>query len=167
MAEHIAQLFENLKALQRDASETYYNPTLDTPAVESDLDMLDDSDVEMDFADVERYLSGDHEQKICQIFDLFPEQFPPAEQLGSVQMKAISKAYRALLSGWSIVVSIPKAVPDAIAHKTLIGTLDREVYLSDYGFVTLEFCSYDPEDCPLAQWCDRGELYWESSDESE
>ena len=164
MEKYLAQLIEDLKALQRDPSEPWYKPSPDASAVESDLDRLDDSDDEMDFADVERYLSGDYEQKISGIFDLRPEQFPPAERLTDDQMQDLCAAYTALLSSWSIGVSIPEGIPIEVAYKTLVGTLDREAFISDTGFVTLEFCSYDPEDCPFGQWCDCGELNWGSDD---
>ncbi|MPR36019.1 hypothetical protein [Salmonirosea aquatica] len=152
MNRYITQLIEDLKALQRGPSEPWYNP---------------EEGVELDFADVVRYLSSDHEQQLGEMLDLLPEQFPPVQQLTAHQMRAVVSAYTELLSSWGICLVIPEGVPAEIAYTTAVGTLQREVFVSQHGMVTLEFCNYIQEECPFGEWCHCDEYDDLPSDENE
>lgn len=138
MNHYITQLIEDLKALQRAPMEPWYRPG---------------EGMELEYADVKQFLCGGHEQQISTLFDLQPEQFPPPKRLTTSQMQAITLAYAELLLSWGICLVIPESVPVEMAYETAVGALERKVSVSQYGMVTLEFCSYIPEKCPFGEWC--------------
>lgn len=149
MEHYITQLIEDLQERHKPDAE----PT--TPG----FDETDDSDDL--FGEVERYLSGAHEQRIGEVLNLVPEQFPPADRLTPEQLARLVHAYLHVLSSWNIDTDLPEGFPLAAAYPLLVSTLDREVYLADDGFVTIEFCTYDSLTCPYAETCRCDEEYEE------
>lgn len=149
MERYIAQFIEDLLAKHKpDAEPT--RPYFDNDDDPDDL-----------FGDVERYLSGGYEQRIGDVLELIPEQFPPADQLTLDQMSQLVKAYHDLLFSWNISTDLPDGISMPIAYQLLVSTLDREVYLSEDGFVTIEFCTYDSHTCPFTDVCRCDEQYEE------
>lgn len=149
MEKYLAQLIEDLRAKHKPPAE----PTPPTFGDDFDPDEL--------FEDVERYMSGAYEQRIGDVLDLFPEQFPPAERLSPQQMLQLVQAYHDLLFSWNISTDLPEGLSIQTAYRLLVSTLEREVYLSEDGFVTIEFCTYDSENCPYAEVCRCDEEYEE------
>ena len=82
-------------------------------------------------------------------------------------MQAVILAYSELLSSWGICLVIPEGVPAEMAYKIVLSSLDREVFVSQYGLVTLEFCNYVREECPFGVWCHCEEYDEIPTDESE
>ena len=144
MHRYISQLLEDLRAAHK---------------VEASFDtnshaLNDDAEgIEAHFAEVERYLSGDHDQRIGDVLNLTAEQFPPVKMLTEAQMQAVVEVFGRLLGSWHIDTDLPTDLPVAKAYELLMGALDKKVYLADGGFVTIEFCSYAPWDCQLGEWC--------------
>lgn len=142
---YISQLLEDLRAAHK--VEALFDAT---PHAPND----DEEGMEAHFAEVERYLSGDHDQRIGDVLNLTAEQFPPVEMLTEAQMQAVVEAFGLLLGSWHIDTDLPTDLPVAKAYELLVGgALDEKVYLADDGFVTIEFCSYAPWDCKLGEWC--------------
>jgi len=138
MNQYIAHLIEDLKALHREPLAPWYNP---------------EENIELEYEDVERYLCSGQEQKIGTMLDLQPEQFPPVHQLTPTQMQTVVTAYTELLLSWGICLVLPEGIPADMAYKTVTSTLTMKAFVSQYGMVTLEFCSHAPEACPFGQWC--------------
>lgn len=147
MERYITQLIEDLQAK--------YKP--DSKAKPFSWEEDDDSDAL--FGEVERYLSGGHEQRIGDVLDLIPEQFPPVDQLSAEHLSHLVPAYQHLLFTWNICTDIPENLPLPAAYPLLVSTLDQEVYLAEDGFVTIEFCNYDSQTCPFAEVCRCDEKY--------
>jgi len=105
------------------------------------------------FGDIERYLSGGNEQRIGNVLQLIPEQFPPANQLSPLHLTQLIRAYNDLLFSWNICADIPDKLSLPITYSLLVSTLNREVYLSEDGFVTIEFCTYNSHNCPFVEVC--------------
>jgi hypothetical protein len=141
MQRYIDQLIEDL--LDKHKPET--PPELDI--------FKDKDDIEAHFEDAEKYLSGHYDQRIGDLLELIPEQFPPADRLTTAQMRQISKAYSALLFSWHICAEMPEGLPAEMAYNLWVSTLGMDTFLPEDGFVTLEFCQYEPSDCPFEQWC--------------
>jgi hypothetical protein len=141
MERYIIQLIEDLQARHKPESDPL-------PFFLGDDDDSDDL-----FGDVERYLSGGHERRIGDVLDLIPEQFPPVDQLSADHLSRVVQAYHHLLFTWNICTDIPDNLSLTTAYPLLVGTLDREVYLAEEGFVTIEFCTYDTHTCPYAEVC--------------
>lgn len=147
MERYINQLIEDLQAKHKPDSEPM------------PFSQKEDDDSEALFGEVERYLSGGHEQRIGDVLDLIPEQFPPVDQLSAAQLSELVQAYQYLLFTWNICTDIPENLSLPTAYPLLVSTLDREVYLADDGFVTIEFCNYDSQTCPYAEVCRCDEKY--------
>lgn len=138
---YLQQLLEDLQAAHKPETDFV------TPA------LTEDEGIEAHFAEVERYLSGEYDQRIGDVLELIPEQFPPAERLTIEQMQQVAKAFTALLFSWNITTDLPDELPIEVTYPLLITALDKKVYLIDGGFVTIEFCSYAPWDCPFGEVC--------------
>ena len=140
MHRYISQLLEDLRAAHK-VEEPFH-------ARNNDAEGMEDY-----FAEVERYLSGNHDQRIGDVLNFVAEQFPPVKMLTETQMQAVVEAFGSLLQTWHIDTNLPEDLPVEKSYQLLIGALDEKVYLADDGFVTIEFCSYAPEDCQLGEWC--------------
>ena len=141
MDQYLQQLLEDLHAAHKP--ETEFMPP----------DVSEDEGIEAHFAEVERYLSGEYDQRIGDVVGLMPEQFPPAQRLTTEQMQQVAKAFTALLFSWHISTDLPDELPIEVAYPLLVTALDKKVYLADGGMVTIEFCSYAPWDCPFGELC--------------
>lgn len=141
MDQYLQQLLEDLRAAHKP--ETEFMP----PA------LTEDEGIEAHFAEVERYLSGEYDQRIGDVLGLIPEQFPPAERLTPEQMKSVAEAFMALLFSWNITTDLPDELPIEAAYPLLVTALDKKVYLADGGMVTIEFCPYAPWDCLFGELC--------------
>ena len=137
---YISQLLGDLRAAHK--VEEPFN------ARNSDAEGMEDY-----FSEVERYLSGNYDQRIGNVLNLAAEQFPPVKMLTETQMQAVVEAFRHLLASWHIDTDLPQNLPTEKSYELLVSALDKEAYLADDGFVTIEFCSYAPEDCQLGEWC--------------
>ena len=119
---YISQLLEDLKATHKveESSEK--------------VEFLDENEsIEAHFAEIERYLSGEYNQRISDVLGLFAEQFPPIERLTEVQMEEVVKEMKALLLSWRISTDLPENLPVAKAYELLVGALDEEVCLVGGG----------------------------------
>lgn len=151
---YISQLLEDLKATHKveESSEK--------------VEFLDENEsIEAHFAEIERYLSGEYNQRISDVLGLFAEQFPPIERLTEVQMEEVVKEMKALLLSWRISTDLPENLPVAKAYELLVGALDEEVCLVGGGSSFVEFCSYNPLDCPLGEGCDCKDIDMNAIDE--
>jgi hypothetical protein len=141
MQRYIDQLIEDLLAKHK-------------PETPPELSFLKEEDeLEAHFEDVEKYLSGNFDQRIGDVLGLFAEQFPPVHRLTTDQMRQVSDAYAALLLSWNISAEMPEALPVEMAYELWVSTLDMDTFLPEDGFVTLEFCHYEPSECPFGPWC--------------
>jgi hypothetical protein len=152
MEQYINQLVEDILAAHR----TKYGY----------VEEIDDS-FEAHIAEVERYLSGEGEQKITDICGLYAEQFPPKQRLNENQMKQVVEAYQQMLESWNIGVYMPENVPIDIRYELLTGTLDHSVYVpnDEYSHVGIDLCSYVVDSCPFGNeycTCKEDMEEWES-----
>lgn len=154
MEQYIIQLIEDILAAHRTTNDY--------------VEEVDDS-FEAHIADVERYLSGEGEQKIADFSGLYAEQFPPKERLNENQMKQVVEAYQLMLQSWNIDIYLPEQLPIAMKYELLIGTLDRSVYVTndEYSHIGIDLCSYDVDNCPFgSEYCSCKEdlKEWESKE---
>lgn len=139
MQKYIDQLLEDILAAHRpEGAEPSQNETFS---------------MEKHFEEVERWLENDPEHTFTYYCGLQPEQFPPAERLTDEQLDAVYKAYGQLLFSWNLDADIPESLPLRKAYPLLIGTLQHKVDIVNDGFMTIEFCTYDPPSCPFEKGC--------------
>lgn len=117
-------------------------------------DKKESQSIEEHFAEIERWLEGEEPAHSFSYYcGLQKEQFPPAEKLTKVQLLQINDAFRHLLFTWNLDASIPKEIPPAKTYSLLTSVLDEKTDIVNSGFMTFEFCNYDPESCPFEQYC--------------
>ncbi len=89
-------------------------------------------------------------QSFSTLFGIPAEAFPPPEKLSDPQMERLLKAIFELWAAWRIFADlIPKGVSVATVYQVITDYWRNETisYISE-GDTHLEFCSYDPQDCP-------------------
>ncbi len=114
----------------------------------------DEDDMEQHFAEIEHWLEHEPMHTFSYYCGLQKEQFPPAEKLNKKQLIEIIKAFNHLLFTWNLDASIPKKIPPAKHYSLLISVLDEKTDIVKSGFITFEFCNYDPPSCPFQEHCD-------------
>jgi len=152
MEQYINQLIEDILAAHRTKNDY--------------VQKIDDS-FEAHIEEVERYLSGEGEQKITDMCGLYTEQFPPKERLNESQMKRVADAYQQMLLCWNIYIYLPEKLPVEMKYELLTGTLERFVFVSndEYSHIGIDLCSYDVDNCPFgSEYCSCKEdiKEWES-----
>jgi len=106
------------------------------------------------FMEVERFVTEDPLNNLGQLCGLKREQFPPLDQLSKTQIKKIVKAFRRLLYSWNLEIVVPKKFPEVEQYDLLVGLLDQKVHIVKNGTYYIEFCSYEPKECPFGLYCD-------------
>ena len=94
-----------------------------------------------------------------QICGLTNELFPPPEKLSQRQMKKIVKAFHHLLYTWNLGVEVPKKFPADRHYSLLVKLLDEKIHIVKNGFAYFEFCTCDPQSCPLGEYCSCRDLF--------
>jgi len=139
MQKYITQLLDDIKAGHR--------PEQDPEALYSDSS----GSLEDHFADVERYLAGYYDEGDA-VFSHYcgvrAEQFPPVDKLSEKEINTLCKALHKLFWTWNVTVDFPKNLPPMISYPLLVGVLDRKIRIVDSGFIGIEFCDYEVENCP-------------------
>ena len=87
-------------------------------------------------------------------FGLEPQQFPPIEQLSEEDLAAIVLKLLRLWGAYNISASMPEKLPNSWRYKTLLKRMLKPATFVDHGLVGIEFCYYNPEDCPFpSEFC--------------
>jgi hypothetical protein len=121
-----------------------------------ELPLETDDDGSQTIAAVEKWLAQQDEPKhtFSYYCGLQREQFPPVDRLNPSQIDSLVEAFEYLLSSWNMSASMPEEVPSAIKYELLAGILDKEVDIVDRGIIGIEFCHYDPNECPFgSEYC--------------
>ena len=145
--------------------QSYVNYLLeDIKQAEGNVDELNferktEADIMEHIMEMERLVLEEPLNTIGEICGLTTEQFPPVEQLSKMQVKKIVKAFHQLIRTWNIDVVIPKKYPAEGRYKMMIPLLDRKTHILKNGITHIEFCEYEPEECPFGTYCDCKELF--------
>jgi hypothetical protein len=106
------------------------------------------------FREIEKLVAmGEPEYDLSFYCGLREQQFPASDLLSTKQLKALFKALSKMIVSYNVSVLIPKSVPLREAYSLLISTLNKKVYLVEFGSVVIEFCSEEPSHCPLKKHC--------------
>ena len=105
--------------------------------------------------EMEAWLEGKKDGAMMDHFGLFPQQFPPPEQLTEEQAEALIFRIFRLWSAYNFLVSRPEKVPAKILYKKVVETMLEPATFMKHGGCGIEFCSYNAEDCPFGrEHCD-------------
>ncbi|MEP7168015.1 MAG: hypothetical protein ABI855_01465 [Bacteroidota bacterium] len=108
---------------------------------------------EEEMEEIERWVEHEPMHTFSYYCGLQKEQFPPAEKLNKKQLQQIIKAFNHLLFTWNLSADIPEAIPLNKNYSLLISVLDEKTDIVNSGFMTFEFCNYDPPSCPFGEYC--------------
>jgi hypothetical protein len=158
---YVRQLVEDLQALTKPEQtwQELFGNNDKNPESIGELfpqDSEETKETEYDFEDVERYLSGDFEVSISSICKLEKEHFPAPELLTDKQIELINMAFIKLMQSNNISFDFPEKLPEIVKYDLIRNGLEEKVYCSKDGFTTVEFCSYEKEECLYAKagFCD-------------
>lgn len=142
MQKYIRQLTADICAAARP--EAYKSPRKQTS-----------TSIHDDFAEVEAWLADKlPKERIGDILGVEAIQFPPSERLNRNQLRKLCEAFEHTMQTYNISFDMPKRLPWKTRYRLLVGKLDDAVVICDDGFVTVEFCEYNPSECPFgSRYC--------------
>lgn len=145
MDRYVQQLIEDLRA----AAEHVPAPG----EIWSGVDMNNPAELE-DIAYVEQYLNGDP-QKLSKIVGVEQMVFPPPEKLAETQIALLCTEMIRLLEAYHFVPDFPSGLPESIKYRLLRERWESEQVFVGAGEVHMEFCHYEPDECPFPHtYCD-------------
>ncbi len=74
--------------------------------------------------------------------------FPPAKKLKTEELELMVEEIIKLWQAYNFEAILPENLPSDIAYKVLINYFDKPVAWISEGSIGIEFCGYDPENCP-------------------
>ena len=94
-------------------------------------------------------------RNIREIMGLQAEQFPSADYWSADEAAQLVVALNDLLKHYNLVAAYPNDLPSLMAYSTLVGALERYAPIMPFGDWYMEFCNYDPMQCPFGEaYCD-------------
>ncbi|MCK4699401.1 MAG: hypothetical protein KAT38_03680, partial [Bacteroidales bacterium] len=87
-------------------------------------------------------------------FGIDKANFPPAEKLSNDELELMVKEIITLWHAYNFDPVLPKNLPARIAYQTLVSYFDKTINWVSEGVIGVEFCEYDPENCPFpSEYC--------------
>ncbi len=87
-------------------------------------------------------------------FGFEPEQFPPAELLSDTDLDAISERLCRLWAAYNFTAVVPDNAPGRVLYPLLLGRMKQPTFVMTRGTMGIEFCSYEPKECPFGpEYC--------------
>lgn len=97
---------------------------------------------------------------IREIMGLNREQFPPAEYWTEEEAAQLVIALNDLLGHYHLAADYPPNLPPNLAYSTLVGALEMYAPIMPFGEWHLEFCDYNPAECPFGEaYCGCNNIY--------
>ncbi len=142
MQKYIRQLTADIRAAARPEA---YEPN----------QKLLSTSIEDHFAEVEAWLEDDlPTERIGEILGMEAIQFPPVERLNRHQLRKICEAFEHTMQTFNVSFDMPKRLPWKTRYQLLVSKLEDSVMICDNGFITVEFCEYNPSECPFgSRYC--------------
>ncbi len=75
--------------------------------------------------------------------------FPPAEKLTKEELELMVEEIIKLWQAYNFSAVLPEYLPVGIAYKVLVDYFNKPVEWISKGIIDIEFCDYDPENCPF------------------
>ena len=82
-------------------------------------------------------------------FGIEKKNFPPADQLNAEEQELMVKEILKLWNAFNFNAVLPDSLPAGIAYKALVDQFDKPATWVSEGTVHIEFCNYDPNECPF------------------
>lgn len=113
------------------------------------VDMSNKGEVE-DMAFVEQYIYGTP-APLSSIVGITSEKLPPTDRLTEAQAKKLYAAMEKLLKAHRFVPDFPDGLPVTMKYAILRDSWNDEHVAIGAGEVHIEFCEYEPEECPFPE----------------
>ncbi|HMQ08375.1 MAG TPA: hypothetical protein PKC30_13825 [Saprospiraceae bacterium] len=81
------------------------------------------------------------------------EMFPPPASLTDPQKERIIEAFHYLLLNYNLSVILPEYLELDMEYELLVSILDQKVTIIDHGYIGIEFCDYNTEECVFGDQC--------------
>ena len=114
-----------------------------------------DPDNELELEDMsfaEQYLYGET-QPIAQITGIATEQLPHPERLNIEQRALLAAELEKLLQYFHFRLDFPEKFPAHLRYPFIRNFWNEEHVPLSFGESHIEFCDYDPENCPFPDYC--------------
>jgi hypothetical protein len=104
-------------------------------------------------------------RNIRETMGLEREQFPPADYWSEEEAAQLVIALNDLLKHYNLSADYPETLPPLMAYTTLVGALEKYAPIMPFGEWHLEFCDYNPEECPFGEpYCTCGKWREENAE---
>jgi hypothetical protein len=127
-------------------------------------DIPEDEALENHFDEVERYVQGGHDEPLSSILGIPSGILPKPEKLNPALLKKLLNEMIALLNSWNFYPDFPEKLPDKMKYRALLDIWDDEQTYMRSGQMHIEFCDYNPDNCPFPGYCDFCDGYGTDSD---
>ena len=88
------------------------------------------------------------------------EQFPPADYWTDEEAAQLVVAINDLFAHYNLAADYPRDLPPLMAYSTLVGAMEKHAPIMPFGEWHLEFCDYNPENCPFGEaYCECNRLF--------
>lgn len=138
MEKHVTLLIEKIRE-----SALNSNKSQKTGQIESADDEIPD-------------MEGSEEKPMHIWFGLDPALFPSSEQLSDDQIELLTGELYRLWEAYHFWPDFPELLPQRRRYELMVRKLQAEVEYWPVGTWFIEFCEYDPENCPFGEeycWC--------------
>jgi hypothetical protein len=109
------------------------------------------------FSEIEAFVKGGDERRVDQVMGISQDHFPPDEKLSDEQIERLVPAFIALWNHFRFDLCFSEKINTRWKYILMRRELAQEHMFAklENSFVGIEFCHYDPEECPLpAEFCD-------------
>ncbi len=144
MQRYITQLIEDLHEIVQKV-----NPS--GKVIEEET-IHDDDSFARHIEDVENYLQGE-QIPISQITGIEQELLPPPERLSEHQQRQLSLELEDFLKPHHFVLEFPQNYPFHLRYSFIRNFWTEKHPLMKFGTSHIEFCNYEPENCPFPGYC--------------
>ncbi len=104
--------------------------------------------------EVENYLHGKPELFMFYHFGFEPEQFPPPAALTDEELEALTLALCRLWAAFNFTPVFPQSAPGRVVYPLLLERMGKAAFVFEHGHSGIEFCDYEPAECPFGAYCD-------------
>ena len=84
-------------------------------------------------------------------FNIEKDAFPEESLLSDEQINRLFPEFINLWKTFNFSPDLPAGLPERISYKVMREQLDKEVAWVSRGIIHIEFCNYDPKNCPFPQ----------------
>jgi len=143
MQRYVEQLVEDLRAIAKNPPHLPENGGIPFP------DVPDEEDLE----ELEEFVEGER-RKLSEIVGLAKSALPDHKRLNDKQVNWLFDELIKMLGPWNFIPEFPDDVPGRLKYKVLRDHWDDEHVYMRFGRVNIQFCDYDPENCPFPGYCE-------------